>query len=117
MEDFGPSTPKFGDLHETFGTKTPKFWRCLSDTLVGVIRGPALVQCLRHVISLASLAYIFSGIHTIQYSSVDYDMTGIDIKDHDPQENDSTSHSGFTSTTDTLLPQHNKRPQLEEKPI
>ena len=64
----------------------------------------ALAQHFCHVISLASLAYISSGIYAIQYSSVNYNMDGINIKDHNPQENDSTSHSGFTSTPDTSDP-------------
>ena len=31
-------------------------------------------------------------------------MDGINIEDHNPQENDSTSHSGFTSTLNTFNP-------------
>ena len=62
--------------------------------------GHTLVQQFRHVVSLASLAYIFSGIHAIEYSSVDYDMDSVDTEDH----NHSTSHSGFTSTPDTSNP-------------
>ena len=61
-----------------------------------------LIQQSHHIVSLASLACVFSGIHTIQYSLLDHDMD--DIEDHNLQENDSTSHSGFTSTPDTSNP-------------
>ena len=53
-----------------------------------------------HLSCLSSL----SGIYAIQYSSVNYNMDGVNIEDHNPQENDSTSHSGFTSTPDTSDP-------------
>ena len=49
-----------------------------------------------HLSHLSSL----SGIYAIQYSSVNYDMDGINIEDHNPQ----ASHSGFTSTPDTSDP-------------
>lgn len=61
-----------------------------------------LIRQFRHIVSLTSLACVFSGIHTIQYSLLDHDMD--DIEDRNLQENDSTSHSGFTSTPDTSNP-------------
>jgi hypothetical protein len=58
-----------------------------------------------HVVSLASLAYIFSGIHTIQYSllasnydSMD-DHNGNNPTHHNLQESASTSYLDFTSST------------------
>ena len=62
-----------------------------------------LIRQFRHVVSLASLACVFSGIHTIQYSLLDHDMMD-DIEDCNLQENHSTSHSGFTSTPGTSNP-------------
>ena len=49
----------------------------------------------RHLVSLASLAYIFSAIHAIQYSLLDPDDDKMDNNDNNLQ---STSHSDFTST-------------------
>jgi hypothetical protein len=62
-----------------------------------------LIRQFRHVVSLASLACVFSGIHTIQYSLLVHDIMD-DIEDCSLQENDSTSpsHSGFISTPDTV---------------
>ena len=57
-----------------------------------------LRQQFRHVVSLASLAYIFSCIHAIQYSLLDHDM------DDNSTSNQETSHSDFTSTHDTSYP-------------
>ena len=66
-----------------------------------------LRQQFCNVVSLASLAYIFSGIHAIQYSLLDHNMDDYDIEDHTAanlQQNASTSHSDFTSTHDTSNP-------------
>ena len=57
-----------------------------------------LIRQFRQVVSLASLACVFSGIHTIQYSLLDHNM----MDDSNLQENDSASYSGFTSTPDTI---------------
>ena len=57
-----------------------------------------LIRQFRQVVSLASLACVFSGIHTIQYSLLDHDM----MDDSNLQESDSASYSGFTSTPDTI---------------
>ena len=61
-----------------------------------------LIWQLCHMISLTSLACVFSGVHTVQYSLLNHDMN--DIEDCNLQKNDSTSHSGFTSTPDTSNP-------------
>ena len=66
-----------------------------------------LRQQFHNVVSLASLAYIFSGIHAIQYSLLDHNMDDYDIEDHtvaNLQQNAWTSHSDFTSTHDTFNP-------------
>jgi hypothetical protein len=60
-----------------------------------------LRQQFRHVVSLASLAYIFSCIHAIQYSLLDHDMDDNSEYHSNLQE---TSHSDFTSTHDTSNP-------------
>ena len=60
-----------------------------------------LIQQFHQVVSLASLACVFSGIHTIQYSLLDHNMMD-DIEDCNLQENDSASYSGFTSTPNTI---------------
>jgi len=59
-----------------------------------------LTKQFRNVVSLASLAFIFSSIHALQYSLRDYD-TGTSMDDtENPQDTvgASTSHSNFTST-------------------
>lgn len=61
------------------------------------------MQQFRHVVSLASLAYIFSGIHALQYSLLDSD-TDYDMNDNNLtnlQQDASTSQSDFTSFHDT----------------
>jgi hypothetical protein len=64
-----------------------------------------VLRQFRHVVSLASLAYIFSAVHAIQYSLLDYDFSLLD-GDYDMDDNDSdhnlqsTSRSDFTSTHD-----------------
>ena len=67
----------------------------------------SLKRQFRYVVSLASLAYIFSGIHAIQYSQLGYDsMDDNDSHDHH-LEPASTSYSDFTSTHDTSTPADN----------
>ena len=58
----------------------------------------------RHIVSLASLAYIFFAIHTIQYSLLDHDMddTGNNFEDQSGWQE--TSHSDLTSTHNTSNP-------------
>jgi hypothetical protein len=59
-----------------------------------------LRQQFRHVVSLASLAYIFSSIHAIQYSLLDHNtMDDNNSEDHNNLQE--TSHSDFSSTHDT----------------
>ena len=64
-----------------------------------------LMQQFCHIVSLASLAYIFSAIHAIQYSLLesDYDTmdpNGEDLTHHTLQETAaSTSYLDFTSST------------------
>jgi hypothetical protein len=57
-----------------------------------------LVPYFRNILSLASLAYTFSGIHAIQYSMLNHDMDIDDPADLILQDNDFASHSGSTST-------------------
>ena len=58
-----------------------------------------LAKQFRHVVSLASLAFIFSSIHALQYSLLDYDATMENSENQtSPQDNASTSHLNFTST-------------------
>jgi hypothetical protein len=62
----------------------------------------SLVHRFRHIISLASLAYTFSGIHAIQYSMLEHDMDVDNPEDQsraqNTQDNESASHSALTST-------------------
>ena len=62
-----------------------------------------LIRQFCHVVSFTSLACVFSGIHKIQYSLLDHNMMDV-IENCNLQENDSTSHSGFTSTPNTSNP-------------
>ena len=64
-----------------------------------------LAKQFRHVVSLASLAFIFSSIHAIQYSLLDSDYDTSMENTENPtssQDNASTVHSNLTST-----PSHN----------
>ena len=61
----------------------------------------SLTQCFCHIISLTSLAYTFSGIHTIQYSMHNHDMDSNDPEDQNLQDNDLALQSGLTSIHDT----------------
>lgn len=56
-----------------------------------------LLRQFRQAVSLASLAFVFSAIHAIQYSLLDSDY---DMEDH-PQE---TSHSDTSTHADTSNP-------------
>jgi hypothetical protein len=59
-----------------------------------------LAKQFRHVVSLASLAFIFSSIHALQYSLIDYDATMENSENHtSPQDNASTSHLNFPGST------------------
>ena len=40
----------------------------------------------RHIVSLASLAYIFFAIHTIQYSLLDHDMDEVIVEVEEVEE-------------------------------
>ena len=63
-----------------------------------------LTRQFRHVASLASLAYIFSGIHALQYSLLasDYNSDMDDnSEDHNQQESALTSNLDLTSAHDT----------------
>jgi hypothetical protein len=65
-----------------------------------------LRQQFRHIVSLASLAYIFSCIHAIQYSLLDHNMDD-NSEYHTSNHLQETSHSeslDFTSTHDTSNP-------------
>ena len=62
--------------------------------------GHTLIQCFRHIISLASLAYTFTVIHTIQYSMRNHDNDN----DDDAQtagDYESTNFTVSSSTHDT----------------
>ena len=64
-----------------------------------------LMRQFCHIVSLASLAYIFSAIHAIQYSLLESDYDTMDPNGEDPTHHTlqetaaSTSYSDFTSST------------------
>lgn len=55
-----------------------------------------LLHRFRYIISLSSLAYIFTALHTIQYTMQDHDDNDTTTQDHDPLD-----HSASTSTHNT----------------
>jgi hypothetical protein len=70
----------------------------------------SLLQRFHYIISLSSLAYIFTAIHTIQYAMQDHDNNDTTTQDH----SDPSSHSASTSThniqpTTTSTSESNKK--------
>src|SRR5438270_13606518 len=66
--------------------------------------GQSLIWHFHQIISLASLAYIFTTIHAIQYSIRDHEVDDIDSTSPNPQDmTDSTeSHHSASSATHNL---------------
>ena len=60
----------------------------------------SLIQCFRYIISLASLAYTFTILHTIQYSMQDHDDDNSTSRNL--QYHDLTHHSASSSSHDAL---------------
>jgi hypothetical protein len=71
---------------------------CAVHPCFSLMEGPSLVQQFRSIVSLASLAYIFTVLHSIQYTMRNLD----DSTNQNPQDHDSTHHSALSSTNDTL---------------
>ena len=61
----------------------------------------SLLQCFWYIISLASLAYTFTILHTIKYSMQDHDNNN-NTTSTGPQEHDLTNFSALSSTHETL---------------
>jgi hypothetical protein len=63
-----------------------------------------LLRRFRHIVSLASLAYIFSAIHAIQFSLLDINMdddTGNNTVDTGSEDQSGWQNSDFISTNET----------------
>jgi hypothetical protein len=63
--------------------------------------GHTLIQCFHHIISLASLAYTFTVLHTIQYSMWNHGDNDNDAPAQTAGDYESTNFSASSSTHNT----------------